>query len=238
MAVYWPTPGYKGRTFKLCVLTRLNFNFCIRSSPLRGNLEKTHHRECSFLWTPSHPIPSGPREEPLQRCSFLRPHPTSSPADLEKTHDRGVAFSDPTPSEPREDPPPRYSFLRPPPHPTHSLPREGPVQRRRFLRPPPHPTHSGPREGPLQRCSFLRPPPTADLDKAHYRDVAFSDPHPTPANPTLSGPREDLLQRCSFLRPQPIPPPADLVKACYRDIAFPDPPPHPQRTLRRPTAEV
>ena len=36
MAVYWPTPGYKGRTFKLCVLTRWDFNFCIRSSPLRG----------------------------------------------------------------------------------------------------------------------------------------------------------------------------------------------------------
>ena len=29
MAIYWPTPGYKGRTFKLCVLTRWDFNFCI-----------------------------------------------------------------------------------------------------------------------------------------------------------------------------------------------------------------
>ena len=36
MAIYWPTPGLKGRTFKLCVLTRWDFNFCIRSSPLRG----------------------------------------------------------------------------------------------------------------------------------------------------------------------------------------------------------
>ena len=36
MAIYWPTPGYKRRTFKLCVLTRCDFNFCIRSSPLRG----------------------------------------------------------------------------------------------------------------------------------------------------------------------------------------------------------
>ena len=26
----------KGRTFKLCVLTRWDFNFCVRSSPLRG----------------------------------------------------------------------------------------------------------------------------------------------------------------------------------------------------------
>ena len=29
----------KGRTFKLCVLTRWDFNFCIRSSPLRGDRE-------------------------------------------------------------------------------------------------------------------------------------------------------------------------------------------------------
>ena len=36
MAIYWPTPGFKGRTFKLCVLTRWDFYFCVRSSPLRG----------------------------------------------------------------------------------------------------------------------------------------------------------------------------------------------------------
>ena len=36
MAIYWPTPGFKRRTFKLCVLTRWNFNFYVRSSPLRG----------------------------------------------------------------------------------------------------------------------------------------------------------------------------------------------------------
>ena len=30
------TPGYKGRTFKLCVLTGGDFNFCVRSSPQRG----------------------------------------------------------------------------------------------------------------------------------------------------------------------------------------------------------
>ena len=29
----------KGRTFKLCVLTRWDFNFCVRSSPLRGTEE-------------------------------------------------------------------------------------------------------------------------------------------------------------------------------------------------------
>ena len=36
MAIYWPLPRFKGRTFKLCVLTRWDFNFCVHSSPLRG----------------------------------------------------------------------------------------------------------------------------------------------------------------------------------------------------------
>ena len=36
MAIYLPTPGFKGKTFKLCVLTTGDFNFCVRSSPLRG----------------------------------------------------------------------------------------------------------------------------------------------------------------------------------------------------------
>ena len=38
MAIYWLTPDFKGRTFKLCVLTRWDFNFCVRSSPLRESL--------------------------------------------------------------------------------------------------------------------------------------------------------------------------------------------------------
>ena len=36
MAIYWPTPGFKGRTWKLCVLIRWDFYFCIRSSSLWG----------------------------------------------------------------------------------------------------------------------------------------------------------------------------------------------------------
>ena len=36
MAIYSPTPDFKRRTFKLCVLTKWDFNFCVRSSPLRG----------------------------------------------------------------------------------------------------------------------------------------------------------------------------------------------------------
>ena len=41
MAIYWPTPSFKGRTFKLCVLISWDFNFCVRSSPLR---DITKHR--------------------------------------------------------------------------------------------------------------------------------------------------------------------------------------------------
>ena len=36
MAICLPTPGFKWRTFKLCVLNKWDFNFCVRSSPLRG----------------------------------------------------------------------------------------------------------------------------------------------------------------------------------------------------------
>ena len=44
MAIYLPTPAFKGRTFKLCVLIRWDFNFCIRSSPLRGHLSDQQER--------------------------------------------------------------------------------------------------------------------------------------------------------------------------------------------------
>ena len=37
MAIYWPTPGFKRRMFKLCVITRWDFNFCVGSSPLQGH---------------------------------------------------------------------------------------------------------------------------------------------------------------------------------------------------------
>ena len=47
MAIYWPIPGFKGRTFKLCVLTRWDFNFCVRCSPLRGMPAKIVDRSYS-----------------------------------------------------------------------------------------------------------------------------------------------------------------------------------------------
>ena len=52
MATYWPAPGLKGRTFKLCVLTRWDFNFCVRSSPLREtdrNTSRWTHRVSSII---------------------------------------------------------------------------------------------------------------------------------------------------------------------------------------------
>ena len=50
MAIYWPPPGSKGRTFKLCVLTRRDFNFCVRSSPTAGiENGKINHCPKTFL---------------------------------------------------------------------------------------------------------------------------------------------------------------------------------------------
>ena len=45
MAIYCPTPGFKERTFKLCVLNRWDFNCCIHSSPLWGIVERTNKEE-------------------------------------------------------------------------------------------------------------------------------------------------------------------------------------------------
>ena len=59
MAIYLPTPGFKGRAFKLCVLTRWDFNFCVRSSTLRGRRRRRKRRrtttkkkkDVSFYWS-------------------------------------------------------------------------------------------------------------------------------------------------------------------------------------------
>ena len=47
--------GLKGRTFKLCVLTKWDFNFCVRSSPLRGKALLRCHEACWIL-KELHPI--------------------------------------------------------------------------------------------------------------------------------------------------------------------------------------
>ena len=59
MAIYWPTPGCKGRTFKLCVLKKWDFNFCIRSSPLISHLSyPSTARVVGALHTISKPVAS------------------------------------------------------------------------------------------------------------------------------------------------------------------------------------
>ena len=51
--IHLPTPGFKGRTFKLCVLTRWDFNFCVRSSPLRGHGKSPHSTDMVIMnWLP------------------------------------------------------------------------------------------------------------------------------------------------------------------------------------------
>ena len=54
MAIYWPTPGFKGRTFKMCVLTRWDFYFCVCSSPLWGDCWKLGQL-VSWCFEPSQP---------------------------------------------------------------------------------------------------------------------------------------------------------------------------------------
>ena len=61
MPIYWPTPGFKGRTFKLCVLNRWDFNFCVLSSPLRVTtrcIRLTGQLMTSWLGHVSCPFPS------------------------------------------------------------------------------------------------------------------------------------------------------------------------------------
>ena len=45
MAIYRPIPGFKGRTFKLCVLTRKDFTFSVCSSPQRGRKKERKKRQ-------------------------------------------------------------------------------------------------------------------------------------------------------------------------------------------------
>ena len=50
MAVYGPVPGLKWRTSELWVLNRWVFNFCVRSTPLRGGLAIQCFALVSFLF--------------------------------------------------------------------------------------------------------------------------------------------------------------------------------------------
>ena len=46
MAKYWPTQGFKGRTFKLCVLIRWDFNFCVRPRGLCWQVSSWFYTSC------------------------------------------------------------------------------------------------------------------------------------------------------------------------------------------------
>ena len=59
MAIYRPTPGFKGRTFKLCVFIRWDFNFCVHSSPLRERYIPSNLAETSACVDPVHGIDAG-----------------------------------------------------------------------------------------------------------------------------------------------------------------------------------
>ena len=59
MAIYRPTPGSKGRTCKLCVLTRWDFNFCVCSSPLREDwleIERVSIKASCNSYSPSQDV--------------------------------------------------------------------------------------------------------------------------------------------------------------------------------------
>ena len=59
MAIYWSTPGFKGRTFKLCVLTRWDFNICIHSSPLWVKRGRRTGKLSSASWQNFHSLRHG-----------------------------------------------------------------------------------------------------------------------------------------------------------------------------------
>ena len=47
IAVFWPTPGFKGRTVELLIPNRDDLNLCVHNSPLRGyqvKKKKSQHK--------------------------------------------------------------------------------------------------------------------------------------------------------------------------------------------------
>ena len=53
MAISWPTPGFKERTFEFWVLNRWAFNFCVRITPLPcSHIERIKVNRCPFLKVP------------------------------------------------------------------------------------------------------------------------------------------------------------------------------------------
>ena len=83
MAIYLPNPGYKGRTFELCVLTRWKFNFCVRNSPQRGNNSSIsnvkNYYDCYYYYHyyydyHAHPISDKCKSEAIRNTSKRTKH--------------------------------------------------------------------------------------------------------------------------------------------------------------------
>ena len=68
LAIFSPTPHYKGRTFELWVLNRKILNFCVRITPLRGSTEgKEEEEEEESLLVPSYLTPSQRNDHIMER---------------------------------------------------------------------------------------------------------------------------------------------------------------------------
>ena len=98
MALYWPTPGFRGRMFKLCILTRWDFNFCVRSSPARGfsrdkqtSLTTPKHGRMCFeeVWQTNKLMDAS-----SVQSDSLKPHqPRALPSGLGRWHWRSTQMS-------------------------------------------------------------------------------------------------------------------------------------------------
>ena len=89
----------KGRTFKLCVLTRWDFNFCVRSSPLRGFQQ---HRPTTtavcFNNTNQRPLQCISATPTNDQCSVFQQHrPTTTAVCFNNTDQRPLQCVSTTP---------------------------------------------------------------------------------------------------------------------------------------------
>ena len=107
MAIYWPTPGFKGRTFKLCVLNRWDFNFCVRSSPLRDGARRARQQlhqtqPTGTAATPDYHFWVGPIQSPQAPLENLIPAPVMQTRDLRRSTE--ASNNGKSPSQPIHQP--------------------------------------------------------------------------------------------------------------------------------------
>ena len=90
MDIHWPTPGFNGRTFKLCVLNKWDFNFCVHGSPLRDakKLLVTFWMNEDAWWSASsNPLSPPPHDDDYYDDGSYGCH------DLEVHRERGEIWS-------------------------------------------------------------------------------------------------------------------------------------------------